>query len=582
MSPADTESLAEDRRARVRAAYRAIAEVDRPEVWIHLRDQAAVEADAVAATGPLAGLLLAVKNNVDVAGHPTTAGCPSYAVEPAAQDARAVARLRAAGATVLGTTNLDQFATGLVGQRSPYGGVRDARRPAYVSGGSSSGSAVAVALGLVDLAIGTDTAGSGRVPASFQGIVGIKPTLGTVSTDGVVPACRSWDAVTILARDLATADAAMAAMAGGPGTRAWPADAPVAAPRTARVAVPSTLPALAPGWGEAFTEAVERLRADGCTVEPIPFGSFLEAARLLYDGGLVAERHAAVGRFVDTHRDEVDPTVGAIVSRAGEVSASTMVRDLEALERLRQRSMALLDGFDALLVPTAPGHPTRAAVAADPIGVNTWVGTYTNFCNLFDLCGVAVPSGAVREADGDAQFGVTVLGRAFQDAAVLDLAHRVSVPAPSVAAAGARSAEPGAAAPWPVTAGVPTATLFVVGAHLVGQPLEHQLRERGARWLGPATTAPAYALKALPTTPPKPGLVRVGAGGASIVGEMWELATGALGDFLAALPRPMSLGRVELADGRWVVGFGCDQESAASAPDITDAGGWLAYLAAAG
>ncbi|MEU5942490.1 amidase family protein [Micromonospora sp. NPDC047548] len=304
----------------------------RPEAFIVRRDAAEVEAELSASSGPLAGLRLAVKNNVDVAGFPTTAACPAYATGPAGSDAVAVARLRAAGATVVGVTNLDQFATGLVGQRSPYGGVRDACRATHVSGGSSSGSAVAVALGAADIAIGTDTAGSGRVPAAFQGIVGIKPTLGVVSVEGVVPACRSWDAVTIFARDLDTADAAMAAMAGGPGTRRWPADAPLAVPAAARVAVLGELPAMAPGWAEAFRAAADRLRSDGCVVDAIPFASFLAAARLLYDGGLVAERHVAVGAFVDAHPELVDPAVGGIISRAGEVSGSTLVRDLARLE----------------------------------------------------------------------------------------------------------------------------------------------------------------------------------------------------------------------------------------------------------
>jgi allophanate hydrolase len=562
--------------ARVESAFTAIAAVDRPEVFIRLRDRTAVAAESDAARGPLAGLLLAVKNNVDVAGFPTTAACPAYASEPAADDAPAVARLRAAGATVLGVTNLDQFATGLVGQRSPYGGVRDARRPGHVSGGSSSGSAVAVALGLCDLAIGTDTAGSGRIPAAFQGIVGVKPTLGVVSTDGVVPACRSWDAVTILARDLGTASAAMGAMAGGSGTRAWPADTPLAAPVAARVAIPDELPALDPGYAEAFRAAADRLRAAGGRVEPIPFASFLAAARLLYDGALVAERYAAVGAFVDAHPGEVDPTVGAIIRAAGTLSGPAYVRDRARLDELRRESLAALDGFDALLVPTAPAHPTRAKVAADPVGVNSRLGTYTNFANLFDLCAVAVPSGTV----GGDQFGVTVLARPFHDAVAFDLAARVLIEADPVAARGSAPAAPPPTMPWPVRAGLPVTPLLVVGAHLLGQPLESELRAFGAYWSGPARTADAYALRALATTPPKPGLIRVGAGGASIEGELWLLTAAALGGFLAALPAPMSLGRVELADGTWVVGFGCAADAAAAGVDITAHGGWRAYLAA--
>ncbi|MGR6917824.1 allophanate hydrolase [[Actinomadura] parvosata] len=578
------EAVGGNAREAVGGNAREVVRGRRPEVFIAHRDEAAVAADLAAAAGPLAGLRLAVKNNVDVAGFATTAACPAFASGPAAADATAVARLRAAGATVVGVTNLDQFATGLVGQRSPYGGVRDARRPAFVSGGSSSGSAVAVALGLADIAIGTDTAGSGRVPAAFQGIVGIKPTLGTVSVAGVVPACRSYDAVTIMARDLGTAGAAMAVMAGGPGTRPWLADAPLAAPPAARVAVPDDLPAMAPGWEAAFADAVERLRADGAVVEPIRIEPFLAAARLLYDGALVAERHAAVGAFVDAHPDEVDPTVGAIISRAGRVSASDLVRDLARLERLRQECMGLLDGFDALLVPTAPCHPTVAEVAAEPVAVNSRVGTYTNFCNLFDLCAVAVPSGTVDEGPerGIAQFGVTVLARPFHDAVALDLARRVLVhPEPPAEYAGG-TPSPGPPVPWPAAiadGGVRAVELFVVGAHLAGQPLEHELRRLGARCERPARTSSAYALRVLDTVPPKPGLVRVGPGdGAPIDGEVWLISEGALGRFLASLPAPMTLGRVELADGRWAVGFGCTHEAASAGADITKHGGWRAWL----
>jgi allophanate hydrolase len=400
-----------------------------------------------------------------------------------------------------------------------------------------------------------------------------------VSTAGVVPACRSWDAVTILARDVDTAAVAMGEMAGGPGTRPWPADAPLAAPADARVAVPDALPALDPGYEAAFGAAVDRLRADGCTVEPIPFETFLHAARLLYDGALVAERHGAVGAFVDAHPDDVDPTVGGVIGRAGTVSASAMVRDLDRLEALRQASMGLLEGYDALLVPTAPAHPSVAEVAADPVGVNSRMGTYTNFCNLFDLCAVAVPSGTVGTAAERAEFGVTVVARPFHDAVALDLARRVLV-APTPVAAESAGPLPPAELPWPVAAGASAHPLLVVGAHLLGQPLEHELRSRGARWLGPAHTAAAYSLRSLFTTPPKPGLLREGAGGASIPGELWSLSTAGLGDFLAALPTPMNLGRVELDDGTWVVGFGCAADAAAVGEDITAAGGWRAWLTA--
>ncbi|WP_264000078.1 allophanate hydrolase [Mycobacterium yunnanensis] len=568
---------------RVRAAYAAVDAAARPEVWISLRSMADALADAEVVDAairsgadlPLAGLVAAVKNNVDVAGLVTTAGCPAFATAPAAQDAVVVARLRAAGAVVIGVTNLDQFATGLVGTRSPHGAVRDSRRPEYISGGSSSGSAVAVALGLVDVALGTDTAGSGRVPAALQGIVGIKPTYGVVPTDGVVPACRSYDCVTVFARDLDTADLAMGVMAGE--ARPFPPDAPLAAPEVPTVAVPRELPGLSAPWQAAFAAARTRLEQRGVLIREVDLSAFLAAARLLYDGGLVAERHDAVGEFVDAHRDDVDPTVGAIISAAGHVSATELLRDRRLLAELTEVATAALGDCDALLVPTTTEHPTIAEVGADPVGVNSRLGTYTNFCNLMDMCAVAVPSGTA----GEDQFGVSVIARTGADALAVDVARLVVSPTASVALPGAAPAVAGPAdRPWPTFAGAEATTLMVVGAHLRGQPLAFQLEERGARWLGPASTAPVYRLARLDTTPPKPGLMRVGPDeGAAVGGELWLVGTAMLGDFLAALPAPMSLGRVTLADGTEVVGFGCALEAFRAGDDITHHGDWPTYLA---
>ncbi|MCU1548100.1 MAG: allophanate hydrolase [Arthrobacter sp.] len=575
---------------RVRAALAAIEAVDRPEIWITLRpaDELLAEAallDEALASGtdlPLAGLLLAVKNNVDVAGIETTAACPGFAYTPE-QDAEAVARLRAAGAVVLGAANLDQFATGLVGTRSPHGPVRDARRPDRISGGSSSGSAVAVALGLADIAIGTDTAGSGRVPAGLQGIVGIKPTLNVVSTAGVVPACRSWDAVTILARDLATAELAMGIMAGG--ARPWPSNTRLAAPARPRVAYPSSLPELPQAWVVEFGRQIARLQAAGVDAEPIDFEVFLQAARLLYDGGLVAERYAAVGAFVDAAGEMsgnpagLDPTVAGIIRGAGDVPAHSYVADTARLDGLKRQAMARLQGFDALVVPTVPFHPSLAEVAADPVGVNSRMGTYTNFCNLFDLCAVAVPAGEVEGS----QFGLTVVGRTFHDAAVADIARRIeTTPLPpalfAAGAAPAPRAESGK--PWPVRAGASAVTLVVVGAHRKGQPLAHELEALGAAWDGHARTAARYRMVSLDTQPPKPGVYR-SEDGAELVAERWLLADAALGQFLAALPEPMLLGSVRLSDGSSAVGFACDAVAATHGTDITRYGDWLAARAAA-
>ncbi|MEV6193981.1 allophanate hydrolase [Streptomyces sp. NPDC051920] len=543
---------------RVRTAYARIEAVDRPEIWIDLRPRAEAEREARAvdervAAGehlPLAGRLLAVKGNIDVAGLPTTAGCPAYAYAPE-EDAPAVARLRAAGAVVLGTTNMDQFATGLVGTRSPYGAVRGALDPERISGGSSSGSAVAVALGIADLALGTDTAGSGRVPAAFNGIVGLKPTRGLVPTTGVVPACASLDCVTVFARTLPEAEQALAHLA-SPSGRELP---PLAqrAPGPWRVAVPPTaqLGELDEGWAEAYEAAVRRLVTAGAEVRTLDLAPFTEAAAMLYEGAFVAERYTAVGSFVDKLISEggagLDPTVTGIITRARDVPAHRLYADQERLASLRTRALAELGDADALLLPTAPGHPTLAEVAADPLGANARLGRFTNSTNLFDLAAVAVPAG--RTTAGR-PFGVMLIGPAFTDDRLARIARLLE----------------------------PETRLAVVGAHLSGQPLNPQLLSLGARLERTTTTAAVYRLHALATSPPKPGLVHVGAGGAAVEAEVWRLPADGLGHLLAALPRPMTLGSVELADGTHVPGFLCEPGALEGAPDITRHGGWRGYM----
>ncbi|MGW5271807.1 allophanate hydrolase [Streptomyces sp. NPDC004044] len=538
--------------ARVRAAHARIEAVDRPEIWIDLRPLSEVEAeartlDARVAAGehlPLAGRLLAVKGNIDVAGLPTTAGCPSYAYEPAA-DAPAVARLRAAGALVIGTTNLDQFATGLVGTRSPYGAVRHAHDPSLISGGSSSGSAVAVALGIADLSLGTDTAGSGRIPAAFNGIVGLKPTRGLVPTDGVVPACASLDCVTVFARTLPEAEQALALMA---TTAPQPAPARTAGPW--RIAVPATeqLGELDPGWAEAYEAAADRLSAAGAHLQPVDLAPFLEAAAMLYEGAFVAERYTAVGAFVDTAptADDLDPTVAHIITAARDIPAHRLFADRDRLAVLRDAAMTALSDADALLLPTAPGHPTLAEVAADPLGVNARLGRFTNSTNLFDLCAVAAPAGDVAGHP----FGVMLIGPAHTDERLARITALLT----------------------------PPTRLVVAGAHLTGQPLNPQLLSLGAYLLRTTVTAPVYRLHALRTDPPKPGLERVGEGGAAIEVEVWQLPPQGLGRLTAELPSPMTLGRVELSDGTTAPGFLCEPYALRSATDITVHGGWRAYL----
>lgn len=535
--------------ARVGAAYREMERARRADVWIALRPESEVAADARAvdaevaagAALPLAGTLLAVKGNIDVAGLPTTAGCPSYAYAPE-RDAPVVAALRAAGAVVLGSTNMDQFATGLVGTRSPYGPVPSVLAPDRVGGGSSSGSAAAVALGFADIALGTDTAGSGRVPAAFQGIVGLKPTPGLVPTQGVVPACASLDCVSVFARTLPEARRVLGLLA-----------SPVPPPRRPgpwRVAVarPEQLGELDDGWAAAYTSAADRLAAAGAELRTIDLAPFGEAAELLYGGAFVAERYTAVGAFVERGGPDLDPTVAGIVRAARDIPAHRLVADHERLAALRTRAAAELGACDALLLPTTPGHPTLAEVAADPVGTNTRLGRFTNSANLLGLCAVAVPGGTVEGRP----FGVMLLGPAGADDRVAEIAALLQ----------------------------PPVRLAVVGAHLSGQPLNPQLLALGARLAATTTTAPDYRLYALDTVPPKPGLARVAAGGAPVEAEVWELSPAALGTLAAALPRPMALGRVTLCDGTEATGFLCEPAALTDAPDITHHGGWRAYLSA--
>jgi allophanate hydrolase len=510
--------------------------------WIHRRPAEQIAAELAAAAGPLAGLTVAVKDNIDVAGLPTTCACPAFAYTPA-RDATAVARLRAAGAVIAGKANMDQFATGLVGTRSPYGAVADLRRPAYAGGGSSSGSAAAVAAGEADIALGTDTAGSGRVPAAFQGIVGAKPSIGLVPVDGVVPACRSFDCVSVFARSVALAERVLDAIGEAPS-------GPAGAPPEPRLAT-FDISAASESFRSSFAKAVDELDLTAIDAEP-----FLEAGELLYGGGFAAERYAAVGRFIEAHREDCDPIVAAIILGGREITGAQYVADVERLDVLRLRVRSLLAGFDGLVLPTAPFQPTLAEVAADPVGVNRELGVFSTFCNLLGLCARSVPAGG---ADG---FGVTVFAPAGHDRVAADLARLIERGLPD----DSLSPPPG------------TVALLVVGAHMSGMPLNGELVARGGRLLGPVSTAPDYRLYALDTVPAKPGLVR--GGYASIEGELWALPPGGLASLLASLPQPMVLGRVALADGREVVGFLCEPAALADAAEITGHGGWRAYLLA--
>lgn len=526
-----------------------------PPIWISRLGAAPIPTDPDL---PLAGVRLAVKDNIDVVGLPTTAGCPAFAYEPDAS-APVVDRLEAAGALVVGKTNLDQFATGLVGTRSPYGALESPLAPGRVSGGSSSGSAVAVATGQAEVALGTDTAGSGRVPAAFCGIVGLKPTPGWLSTTGVVPACRSFDCVSVFAADVATAARAVEVAAGydpaDPRSRERPVDAPMRPVQ--RLGVPSY--AALDGCDPEVVAAFANLDLTGFEVVEVDITPYLDAGALLYGGALVAERHAAVGAFVAAHPDDVDPVVRSIIEAAGQLPAHRLAADLARLDELRRAAEAIWDDVDALLLPTAPSHPTLAEVAADPVGVNASLGRFTNGCNLLGWCAAAVPAG---DREDGLPFGVTVLGPAWTDRAVWRAAATVAGMAPPAERTDGRI------------------LLAVCGAHLEGQPLNHQLTSRGGRLVARTATAPTYRMVRLDTTPPKPGVVRVAYGGAPLEVEVWALDPAGFGAFVDEVPSPLVIGTVELADGSTVNGFLCEPHAAAGAQDITVHGGWRAFLAA--
>jgi allophanate hydrolase len=535
---------------------------------------------------PLLGVPFAVKDNIDIAGEPTTAACPAFAFT-APQHATVVRRLLEAGALWVGKTNLDQFATGLVGTRSPYGQPASVADPARVSGGSSSGSAVAVARGWVAFALGTDTAGSGRIPAGFNGLVGLKPTPGRVSTAGVLPACRTLDCVSVFAHSVADATRVLAVIEGEDPRDAYSARVagPAAAPARVRVGVPAQ-PAFRgeAGYGPAWQAAVQRAQALGWEVVALDFSRLFEVAALLYEGPWVAERHAVLQPLLESNPQAVDDTVRRVVSRAVGMSATDAFR---AQYRLRELQALLRDTWravDALMVPTAPGHPTFEAVARDPVGENAALGVYTNFVNLLGWCALALPAG--RTPSG-LPFGITLIGPGAADVALAELGGRweraqAAMHEGSASAAAANEGDAGMRLPPASPATEPGLPIAVVGAHLSGLPLNGQLTERRARLLRATRTAERYRLHALPgTTPPKPGLCRVGDDepGAAIEVEVWSVPQSEVGSFLALIPPPLGLGSIELEDGSRVHGFLCEGHALQAAPDITHFGGWRAFLA---
>lgn len=538
-----------------------------------LAQTAALEA-AGAEGKALYGIPYVAKDNIDVRGIPTTAGCPAFAYTPA-QDAVTIARLREAGAILLGKTNLDQFATGLNGSRSPYGAPRSVFNHAYISGGSSSGSAVAVGAGLAAFSLGTDTAGSGRVPAAFNNLIGLKPTIGRLSATGVVPACKSLDCISVFANSSADAMAVLDAAQGYDAQDAYSRPpASHSLPQRPRLGVLAAKDRDFAGDDEAaslYDAALAQALALGWALTEIDYAPFRTIAALLYGGAFVAERTAAIRDFLREHAAEMHPVVRGIVEGGMKFSAADAFDDIYKVQALRHVTAIELAKCDALLLPTAPTCFTVEAMLTEPVKHNSTLGLYTNFVNLLDLAAIALPAGFT--ANG-MPFGVTLIGPAFSEACLCAYADKLHK------ALGAGSGLSRVQPCGTYEAMTDEVTLVVAGAHLSGMVLNHELTRLGAQLIRPARTAPDYKLFALATTPPKPGLAHSpGFAGPGLAVELWRMSARALGEFLAALPAPMGIGRVTLEDGSTHPGFLCEAYALDGAEDITAHGGWRAYRA---
>lgn len=569
----------------VARTYQRIRDHNDPAIFISLRDEkdAIAEAEKLAAKDaaslPLYGVPVAVKDNIDALGFSTTAACPAFSYTPT-HDSTAVERLRAAGAIIIGKTNLDQFATGLVGVRSPHGIPKNSIREDLIPGGSSSGSAVAVGAGLVPLSLGTDTAGSGRVPAMLNNIVGLKPSLGMISTAGLVPACRTLDCVSVFALTVDDAALALSVMAGPDQADPFSRDRPLGAlapfPANLRLGMPRNGQLIFFGDKKAeaaYGDALKRWTALGAELVEFDLEPFHETARLLYEGPWVAERYLVIKNLLASAPDSIHPVTREITAAGARLTAAETFSALYRLQGLRKIAERTFANIDALVLPTAPTAYTTAQVLANPIELNSRLGTYTNFVNLLDLCGLAVP--AAMRADG-IPFGITLLAPAGRDALLASIGRVFH--ADTKLSVGAKGVTQAPLALLPANSGdeIPIA---VVGAHLSGMALNGELKALNAKLIEATKTTPDYKLYALKTTPPKPGLLRVETGaGASIELEIWSLSSSAFGRFVNAIPAPMAIGTIRLADGRSVKGFLVEPEVLGEAQDITAYGGWRAYM----
>jgi len=572
----------------VARSYLRIRDTNDPAIFISLRSEkeAIAEAESLKAKDardlPLFGVPVAVKDNIDVLGMPTTAACPAFSYQPS-HDATAVARLRAAGAIIIGKTNLDQFATGLVGVRSPYGIPNNPIRDDLIPGGSSSGSAVAVAAGLVPLSLGTDTAGSGRVPAMLNNVVGLKPSLGMVSTAGVVPACRTLDCVSVFSLTVDDAVTALAAMAGPDPADPFSRDRPLGEiaplPAKLRLGVPRGGQLIFFGdkaAEAAYGDAIRRWAALGAEFVEFDMEPFYETARLLYEGPWVAERYLVIRNLLASSPDSIHPVTREIIAPGSRLTSTETFSALYRLQGLRKIAERVFVNIDAIVLPTAPTVYTTRQVLANPIELNSRLGTYTNFVNLLDLCALSLPASMRPD---DTPFGITLLAPAGRDALLASIGRVFH--ADTKLPVGARGVPQPQLSPLPVAIGGDLA-IAVVGAHMSGMALNGELRALGGRLIESAVTAADYRLYALPTTPPKPGMLRVEAGkGSAIELEVWALSASAFGQFVAAIPPPLSIGTIRLADGRNVKGFLVEAAGLDGARDISRFGGWRTYMAEA-
>lgn len=565
--------------------FKRLDEVKDPGIFIHLRDREDLRAEAATLgtydpSVPLWGIPYAVKDNIDVRGIETTAACPAYAYTPEL-DAFVVARLRAKGALMIGKTNLDQFATGLVGVRTPYGAPRNAVDPLIVPGGSSGGSGVIVGHGIVTFSLGTDTAGSGRVPAALNNIVGLKPTLGALSASGVVPACRTLDTISIFAL---TVDDAYTAFSVAQGydpadafSKAFQHENLTSVPSGQRIGVPDNASIEFLGdeiQKDAFARDIDFLTAQGHRIDYIDFGPLYAVAHMLYEGAWVAERYTVIQDLLARDADAVHPVTRQIISHAEGMSAADAFRGIYRLADLKRAAESLLENLDMLCVPTIPTFYSVADLEADPVTPNSNLGTYTNFVNLLDMCGITVPTSP--RSDGRPG-SVTLLAEAGHDARLAAVARGFET--------GCTRKMGGTAHPLPQPQPLPAAPsdrfeLAVCGAHMSGLPLNGQLMDCGAEFVKKTQTSARYHFYALAGEPPaRPGLVRSEATQASSVSlEIWSLPKTSLGNFIEGIPAPLAIGSIELSDATWVKGFLCEASAVKGARDISHIGDWRKYL----